>query len=115
MDAVRLVAHYGHRLLPDYRFDPRSGLWTHAVAPAPAELPELDRPAGYQRAPESVLADQLAQARAILADRCEPDPAGPAVFGDGEWLRWFELPAACLTDQGRVSRNGSRWASVLAW
>ena len=29
-DAVGLVAGEGYRLLPDYRFDPRTGLWRHA-------------------------------------------------------------------------------------
>ena len=30
-DAVDLVAAQGYRLLPDYRFDPRTGLWRHAA------------------------------------------------------------------------------------
>src|SRR3954454_6733793 len=29
IEAVALIARYGARLLPDYRFDPRTGLWTH--------------------------------------------------------------------------------------
>jgi selenocysteine lyase/cysteine desulfurase len=37
--AVHLVATYGVRLLPAYRFDPRSGLWRHRDAPPP--LPGL--------------------------------------------------------------------------
>ncbi|WP_306286764.1 aminotransferase class V-fold PLP-dependent enzyme [Streptomyces sp. LUP30] len=29
IDAVDLIAGYGHRLLPDYRFDPHTGQWRH--------------------------------------------------------------------------------------
>ena len=35
--AVHLVAAYGERLLPDYRFDAQSGLWSHRDAPADSE------------------------------------------------------------------------------
>ena len=31
--AVELIAADGYRLLPDYRFDPRTGLWRHAAGP----------------------------------------------------------------------------------
>lgn len=31
--AVELVAAYGYRLLPCYRFDPHTGLWRHADGP----------------------------------------------------------------------------------
>ena len=31
--AVELIAAEGYRLLPDYRFDPRTGLWRHASGP----------------------------------------------------------------------------------
>lgn len=41
VEAVQLVATYGERLLPEYRFDPRSGLWRHRDAPEPPE--RLDR------------------------------------------------------------------------
>ena len=35
-DAVLLVAEYGPRLLPDYRFDARTGQWHHPEPPARA-------------------------------------------------------------------------------
>ena len=31
--AVELIAADGYRLLPDYRFDPHTGLWRHAAGP----------------------------------------------------------------------------------
>jgi len=42
-DAVDLLAAQGYRLLPDYRFDPRTGLWRHAggTSRAPLRLSEV--------------------------------------------------------------------------
>jgi selenocysteine lyase/cysteine desulfurase len=98
LDAVRLLADEGHRLLPLYRFDPASGQWEHRARQAPpASLEEMlrSRPAPLARAPESVLARQLAAARAILRDApppgaAEPTPLSPAF----ERIRWFPLPGA---------------------
>jgi selenocysteine lyase/cysteine desulfurase len=108
VEAVRLVARDGWRLLGDYRFDPDSGLWRHRRAPAepPLRLHDVTYdadgrmryPRHDDRAPESVLARHLDDARAILAAAGAPpdgDPAG-LVSADFEHLRWFELPAACL-------------------
>ena len=41
--AVELIAAQGYRLLPDYRFDPRTGLWRHAAGPPrpPVTLAEV--------------------------------------------------------------------------
>ena len=105
LDAVDLVATDGWRLLPDYRFEPASGLWQHrAGRPEP---PLSLRDVSYADArmsfphhghhePESRLAAYLADARRILA---APPPvlAGPsidpaAVGPDFETLRWFLLP-----------------------
>ena len=38
VDAVRLVARDGWRLLQDYRFDPATGLWRHHLGPAEPPL-----------------------------------------------------------------------------
>ena len=38
VDAVRLVAEHGWRLLPDYRFDPATGLWRHRDGPVEPPL-----------------------------------------------------------------------------
>ena len=38
VDAVTLVAAEGWRLLPDYRFEPDSGLWRHRRAAAEPPL-----------------------------------------------------------------------------
>jgi len=109
VEAVRLVARDGWRLLPDYRFEPASGLWRHHRAPPepPLRLREVtygaDGIMGYprhaDRAPETELAHYLDQARSVFA-AAGPLPAdGPdpgLVSADFEHLRWFELPTACL-------------------
>jgi hypothetical protein len=102
VQAVQLVASHGHRLLPDYRFDPRSGLWRHRDAPPPP--PGLDQFAigeAPQRAPERALAGYLHQAQEILAAHPNPDATNgqvsPVLPDPLERLRWFELPGVCLT------------------
>lgn len=107
VEAVRLVARDGWRLLPDYRFEPDTGLWKHrdAAPEPPLRLAHVSYdgdgvmryPRHDDRAGESVLADHLADARALFASR-DPhltDP-GDLVTPDFEHLRWFELPPACL-------------------
>jgi hypothetical protein len=89
VEAVHLVATHGARLLGDYRFDPRSGLWRHHRAPLPppglSRIVDdreggLGRPeAAAGRAPERALDGYLRQARQILAAR--PDPAPPTASG----------------------------------
>jgi len=114
VDAVELVADEGHRLLPDYRFDPHTGLWHHhATAKDPAGLPDLRRvitaepaPAHGSSAGEEVLAGQLDTARRILAAHPDHVIDGPTgLDARFEALRWFVLPAACLADRDPVTRG----------
>jgi selenocysteine lyase/cysteine desulfurase len=107
--AVELIAADGYRLLPHYRFDPRTGLWRHASGPPRPPLTLADvsyGPDGEMVYPrrggqlgEDVFRGYLSQAReviAALADRLDERPTGlPADF---EALRWFPLPPACLRD-----------------
>jgi selenocysteine lyase/cysteine desulfurase len=107
VEAVDLVAAHGHRLLGDYRFDPRDGLWRHRGAPAepPLTLAEvrfdaaggLTAPGRHAHAGEDALAGYLRAGRRLLAsrpDRLEEGPTGlPAAL---EALRWFPLPPGCL-------------------
>ncbi|HEY6692767.1 MAG TPA: aminotransferase class V-fold PLP-dependent enzyme [Solirubrobacteraceae bacterium] len=84
VDAVHLVADEGWKLLPYYRFDPATGLWEHERG--------LARFAGAS-APESVLADQLEEARRILAGLDPAPPVDPPVTEEFERVRWFPLPS----------------------
>ena len=103
LDAVELVARDGWRLLPRYRFEPESGLWRHrdGLAEPPLSLGDIKYQSGgmryashRHRAPESRLADHLADARAILAEQPEAvDGPDAAVSADFEALRWFWMPS----------------------
>jgi selenocysteine lyase/cysteine desulfurase len=105
-EAVMLIARDGHRLLGDYRFDPRTGRWCHVTAPTlPVRLADLrlgadgsvtmppDRPA----LGEDVLAAYLQEAGRIMRGRAEPiDGTGLDLPPAFEKLRWFLLPEECL-------------------
>ncbi|MGD9795343.1 MAG: aminotransferase class V-fold PLP-dependent enzyme, partial [Acidimicrobiia bacterium] len=107
VDAVDLIATDGWKLLPDYRFDPVTGLWRHRNGPSEPTLRlsqlsydpatgELRRPSiDHTRAPEVALASYLAEARrqfgAARAWAVATDRIG-ALSEDFEHLRWFDLP-----------------------
>jgi selenocysteine lyase/cysteine desulfurase len=112
IEAVRLVAREGWRLLSDYRFDPATGLWRHrrGLIEPPLRLSQVSYdgagsmryPHHDDRASEAELAHYLEEGAAVLAASRVPSAAGPAtasriVSEDFEQLRWFELPDACLT------------------
>ena len=110
VEAVRLVAKDGWRLLGDYRFEPSTGLWRHRQGPAepPLRLSQVTYdgsgamryPRHQDRAPESELKSYLAEARATF-EAATPEPGEPAegqLSADFEHLRWFELPSACLAE-----------------
>ena len=105
LDAVDLVASEGWRLLPDYAFDPATGLWRHrsGTPEPPLSLRDIRYdgagmhwPAHRHHEPETRLAAYLDEARAMLAGpprplvapTIEPGAVGP----DFEDLRWFLLP-----------------------
>ena len=99
LDAVDLVASEGWRLLPDYRFDPLTGLWTHRDGPPepPLSLKDIrytdSAPISAHRhqEPESALAGYLSKAREIFGSA--HGPAEPVeLTADFEHLRWFWLP-----------------------
>ncbi len=106
IEAVRLVAREGWRLLPDYHFDAATGLWRHRAGPVEPPLRLTDvryavdgtftYPAHTARAPESELAAYLDEARRILDEAGGTGHEQGAVSADFDGLRWFDLPAACL-------------------
>ncbi len=103
IEAVRLVASQGWRLLPLYRFDPVAGRWHHrgGLEEPPLSLLDIEYrdgrmtyPEHRRQEPEVRLADHLAEARRILDSSSfasvAPDPL--EVDADFETLRWFPLP-----------------------
>ena len=114
LDAVDLVAREGWRLLPDYRFEPATGLWHHRDGrpEPPASLRDVSYadammtwPAHHHEEPESRLREYLDEAQEIVrrpprrVDRASVDPA--AVGLDFETLRWFWLPEEVVGEAGR--------------
>jgi selenocysteine lyase/cysteine desulfurase len=110
VEAVELIASLGYRLLPDYTFDPLTGLWRHRECPPePAvrlsqvrytEDGTMQFPAPGLAVPPESLQDCLDQAGKILDALPDPDPDNAddvaRVSAEFERLRWFELPAVCL-------------------
>jgi selenocysteine lyase/cysteine desulfurase len=104
LEAVHLVADAGWKLLPQYRFDPGSGVWEHRAARADgaADLAAMLGGSAPRlvRAPESVLRGQLEAARRILRAAGAHAPAGPlearCSSAELERIRWFPLPGEAL-------------------
>jgi selenocysteine lyase/cysteine desulfurase len=119
LEAVDLVARDGWRLLPDYRFEPSSGLWHHRDGrpEAPASLRDvwyadgrMTWPPHHHREPESRLVAYLDEAREIVrrsprgVERRSIDPA--EVGPDFEALRWFWLPEEVVADVAAEATPG---------
>jgi hypothetical protein len=108
IEAVRMVAHDGWRLLGDYGFDPTTGLWRHRAGPV--EPPMRLRDVSYDEtgamtyphhddtADVSELARYLTEARRIL-DAAEPPDCSHQdhLTEDFDALRWFELPEGSVS------------------
>ncbi|HET6298690.1 MAG TPA: aminotransferase class V-fold PLP-dependent enzyme [Kribbella sp.] len=111
VDAVILVAQEGWRLLGDYRFNPTNGLWKHHRGPVepPMRLSQvgydadgsLRYPHHDDKAPESALQTYLAEARALLAASHHTTSTEATINTDFDHLRWFDLPATCITPAPR--------------
>ena len=114
LEAVSLVARDGWRLLPDYRFDPATGLWRHRLGPIepPLRLTQvgydadgrMTYPHRRERAGVEALTGYLRQARELIAARTAAEEHSDgtadgtmAVSVDFDALRWFELPDVCLS------------------
>jgi selenocysteine lyase/cysteine desulfurase len=107
LDAVDLVATDGWRLLPEYDFDPASGLWTHGAGAPEAPLSlrdisygrhEAQRSAHRHMEPETALARYLSEAREVLRTPRQA-PAPVDLGADFEHLRWFWLPHEVTTSK----------------
>jgi hypothetical protein len=106
VEAVRLVARDGWRLLGDYHFDTMTGRWTHheGLVEPPLRLSAIAYDDDGMHAPtsrlagdESLLAQHLADGAKILAEAPEPDLTPPtSLSSDFEHLRWFDLPASAV-------------------
>lgn len=94
LDAVTAVARHGWRLLPQYRFDARTGAWAHRDA---ALLPPvrlgLDAAAlGPDDAAPSLVECRRRAHEVLSAPVVPSDVPGPRLPAAMAALRWFELP-----------------------
>ena len=108
VEAVRLAARDGWRMLGQYRFDMARGTWTHRNGPVepPLRLNQISYdsegrmryPRHEDRAPESALRSYLQEGAALLQAATPPDLESIAelVSSDIEQLRWFDLPPVSL-------------------
>ena len=101
--AVELIAAGGYRLLPQYRFDPHTGLWRHASGRPRPQITLADvtydpggtmtYPRQRRRAGEDAFPGYLRKARALLAGLPGQLDDGPSGLSpEFEALRWFPLP-----------------------
>ena len=111
IEAVRLVARDGWRLLPEYTFCLETGLWRHRRGPVEPPLRltdlkftedgEMTWPQLGTIAPAGALESYLEAGRRIMAEADQE--LGPQA-SQGEVLdalRWFALPEECLSDARR--------------
>src|SRR5690606_4562115 len=107
IEAVRMIAREGWRLLGDYLFEPHSGLWRHreGLVEPPLSLRSITfgadgikQPAAQITGGEEILVQHLEEAEKFFAAAALPDleshPGDVSV--DFEHLRWFDLPAGCV-------------------
>ncbi len=112
VEAIHLVARHGWKLLPQYRFDPATGLWRHRAARTepPLSLHDVSWEDGSpgvaprRREPLTALPHYLAEAHRIFARAASelPDPAQSQLDQTAEFeqLRWFPLAAELEPDPG---------------
>lgn len=101
LGAVELIAEHGWRLLPDYVFDPETGVWRHRggrrspvgrLTQITYESGRLEFPARHFTEPESALRRYLEEGREILLGGAAHPGGATARTDDFEGLRWFPLP-----------------------
>ena len=107
IEAVRLVARDGWRLLGDYLLRHVTGRWRHRDGPVapPLSLHDVSYAGRRSRCRHNdstggveLLVEHLREGAAILAAAPEPDLSSHPgnVSADFEHLRWFDLPATAL-------------------
>ena len=121
VEAVKIVADEGWKLLPHYRFCPDSGVWRHRdhdKRPV-MRLTDLSYDSGrlayhsrHATEPETALAGYLEDARRILAaaeaGQGVVPVRDPELTPGFEALRWFPLPGEVQRELGRCRRPADR-------
>ena len=92
IDAIELIAEFGHRMLPYYQYDAAHGVWRYQGIEADAPLSlNFDQSDSTPEKLATPLQAFIQQARPILenppGEKCEQ----PILSAEGENLRWFKL------------------------
>ena len=92
IDAIELIANYGHRMLPYYQYDAGSGVWRYQgqEADAPMTL-DIDIASDAPERVTTPLQEFIAQAKPILQNPPGEVCEQPILSSEGEILRWFKL------------------------
>lgn len=111
IEAVKLVARHGWKLLPDYEFIPELGTWRHrdGVPDPPMSLTgiryvdgKMQYRARHVTEPEWALDDYLEAAKEVFDAAPERlrdlQLSRPELSDDFEHLRWFPLPDEVLAE-----------------
>ncbi|MBW2461510.1 MAG: aminotransferase class V-fold PLP-dependent enzyme, partial [Deltaproteobacteria bacterium] len=112
LQAMHLVANEGWKLLPQYRFDPDTGFWSHRAGRPGAAMRLTDLKYAHGRLeyrsrratdPEWMLASYIDEAKKTFSEAATNigQVDDPVLSADFEELRWFPLPgevAAVLRD-----------------
>ncbi len=120
VEAVRLVARHGWRMLGQYQFDPATGIWIHreGLLDPPLRLAQITYtddgkmhyPLGAQTSPESTLATHIAEGSRLLSAASPPELGGSVerVSADFDHLLWFDLP------EGSIAQPPSGAAAAIS-
>lgn len=103
VSAIDLTATHGWKLLPLYRFDPRTSMWAHRNGPPEPVLRltdlqyvggELEVKAPQTEGPDEVLVEHLERARKLLGNAHNDygEINDPELSDEVQALRWFPLP-----------------------
>ncbi|MEA1902969.1 MAG: aminotransferase class V-fold PLP-dependent enzyme [Actinomycetota bacterium] len=97
LEAVKLVARDGWRLLPLYTYETETGVWRHrdGLPTPPASISDItfgDPAAAPVTQPIDVLVGYLAEGEEILSRAPVGNGSSPELSVEAEELRWFPIP-----------------------
>jgi selenocysteine lyase/cysteine desulfurase len=97
IEAVKLIARYGWRAVPDYDFSVQKGHWRHSLGKSPLLSLKEVKPTSCTYLPEEVLAKQLEDGLTILQGNHNTTVSQLERSENFESLRWFWLPEELVT------------------
>jgi selenocysteine lyase/cysteine desulfurase len=125
LNAVHFVVSEGWKLMPDYMFDPESGLWRHRQGPPEPVMRlsdityrsgNLEYRSRHATEPEWALSGYLDDAKEVVKAASERfhmlQIQDPDLNDDFEQLRWFPLPGEVLSELHGGTKTDQRKALI---